>query len=95
MADKPIGQHWRDGAIYFDTGRSEEESLEYIRSMPKYVLSILREALEDTDPFKVDKGGEASEANAIVAEAAPLSYGSESNLVGGRVGGSGSPRNAL
>ena len=73
MTDKPIGQHWRDGAIYFATGRSEEESLEYIRSMPKYVLSILREALEDTGPFKADKvPQEAPEAMAVSdQEAAP------------------------
>ena len=74
MTDKPIGQHWRDGAIYFATGRSEEESLEYIRSMPKAVLAILREALEDTGPFKADKvPQEAPEASALAdQEAAPL-----------------------
>ena len=74
MTDKPIGQHWRDGAIYFATGRSEEESLEYIRSMPKAVLAILREALEDTGPFKADKvPQEAPEASALAdQEAAPF-----------------------
>ena len=74
MTDKPIGQHWRNGAIYFATGRSEEESLEYIRSMPKAVLTILRGALEDTDPFKADKvPQEAPEASVLAdQEEAPV-----------------------
>ena len=74
MTDKPTGQHWRVGAIYFATGRSDEESLEYIRSMPKAVLSILREALEDTDPFKTNKvSQETIEASPLAdQEAAPL-----------------------
>ena len=74
MTDKPTGQHWRVGAIYFATGRSDEESLKYIRSMPKAVLSILREALEDTDPFKTNKvSQETIEASPLAdQEAAPL-----------------------
>ena len=76
MTDTPIGQHWRDGAIYFATGRSEEESLEYIRTMPRAVLKILRGALEDTDPFKEggqSPAGSPPEASALAdQEAAPV-----------------------
>ena len=48
-------ENWRDGAIYLATGRSEEESLEYIRTMPKAVLAILRRALEDLKESKGDE----------------------------------------
>ena len=40
------GDDWLDGARYFATGRSEEQSLEYILDMPETVLAILRAAVE-------------------------------------------------
>ena len=44
------GGDWLDGARYFATGRSEEQSLEYIRTWPKTVLAILRAAVERNGP---------------------------------------------
>ena len=51
------GDDWLDGARYFATGRSEEQSLESIRKWPKTVLAILRAAVERADALARETEG--------------------------------------